>query len=286
MRIDKKSHLILIIILLFVLLSSVFLLNKDSNIKNLAEERQIYVGDLVYIEIPKETVTEMDIREAFKGFEIVTIEEKEEEYTIAIRSFEIGVKSVMIQGQEINIHINSLLAESTREDIYEGNYNLKEPGINIYWMYIEAGLIVLFLISVFIFIYKRLKKRNEKTISNYNQVIDWITKLEKDRSQYFVKLTAYLKWYIEKTFDVKIIGKTSKEFIEEMNKNNINLVKKNLVRDWLGKCDYHKFSGQIGKEEDKEEMKNKLIEIIKIIEENKELEKNLDIENKKEVVEC
>jgi len=286
MRIDKKSHLILIAILLFVLLSSIFLLTKDSSSKNLSEERQIYVGDLVYIEIPKETVTEMDIREAFNEFEIISIEEKEKEYIIAIRSFEIGVKTVMIQGQEINIHINSLLADSTREDIYEGNYNLKEPGINIYWKYIEAGLIGLFLISIFMFIYKKYKKTNVKTISNYNQVIDWMTKLEKDRSQYFVKLTAYLKWYIEKTFNIKIIGKTSKEFIEEMNKNNINLVSEKLVKDWLEKCDFHKFSGQIANDEDKEEMKNKLIEIIKAIEENKDLEKELNMKKSKEVVGC
>lgn len=298
MRAAKKSIYILMMVLLILIGSSVFLLFKDSgenapDVSSSIMGRSIYIGDVITIRISKNEVTENDIREAFSEFDIVDVKDQKGVYNLKIRSFDVGEKTVVLKGQEINIVVSSILESDSRGEIYDGDYRLIEPGMNIYWVYILYVSIALCIISVAYTLLKMYKKVENRELSSYEQVTQWIFSLSVNEDDYFVKLSYYLKWYIEKTLEIKAVGKTSRELITDLIRNKNFTLDYHLMTEWLNKCDYIKFSGKEFLENEREEMKALLISIIDsiqsvmMIEEKIEIRKDEKLEkNDEEVIEC
>jgi len=74
----------------------------------LAEERNIYVGDLIELKVITHAFSEEEMRERFSEFEIVALESKTDGYLLTLRTFETGEKTVQLGDKEIVIHVNPL----------------------------------------------------------------------------------------------------------------------------------------------------------------------------------
>lgn len=103
----KKSKISLLLIIL-----SLFFVISSSSI--LAEERNIYVGDLIELKIQGEDLTLDELKDKFKDFEIVNVSDISNGYLLTIRSFEPGEKTIQLGDKEIKIVVKSILNEIER----------------------------------------------------------------------------------------------------------------------------------------------------------------------------
>ena len=92
-----------------------------------ATERNIYVGDLIELKITTEVLTEDEVREKFRDFEIVDLKTVSDGFLITIRTFEAGEKIINIGSSEIVITVKSTLEEIDRSEPFEGIRALKAP---------------------------------------------------------------------------------------------------------------------------------------------------------------
>jgi hypothetical protein len=233
-------------------------------------ERNIYIGDLIELKITSQTITEDELREKFKEFDIVDIKNDGENYIITIRSFEPGEKLVKIGNKEIVIDIKSTLDEIENESIFEGSLEPKEGNkfnITRYAAFIFPSV---FLVSGIGLLIISIQRKKAASLTPYQLFIKNVKGVSLNDTMYLVKLTESFKKYIEDVYSYSIRGKTSSEIIGEIkNIKEVNPILKNL-EEWLYECDIFKFSGKTPSHEDKKRLLESLIDIVGKIEKTKE----------------
>jgi TusA-related sulfurtransferase len=85
----RKTGFFIILIILFL-----------SSVSAFAEERNIYAGDLIKLSISGKDISENDIREWFNEFEIVELKKKKDDYSIVLRTFETGTKTIDVNNKK------------------------------------------------------------------------------------------------------------------------------------------------------------------------------------------
>ncbi|MCT4688180.1 hypothetical protein [Vallitalea sp.] len=262
MRKKKVAFLISLISLLLLITSMTIL----------AEERSIYVGDLIKIEIETNSYSEDDIRAKFKDFEIVDINNTDKGYLLTFRSFETGKKTIQLDNNVIELDIKSTLDEIDRDSIYEGDGGTKSYGFSFNYSYIFYLLTAIFLIMGCISLWQYIKRRKTSLVSAFvafKKATDEISLEERDC---FVIMTLNLKNYLQTKYSCSIRGKTCNEIIIEIS--SINVLESFIpnIKSWLQMCDYYKFTGVVVTTEQKQELLIRLVELVEKIEQVKEVE--------------
>lgn len=259
----KKEKIVLSLLVLFL---SLIILSGWV----LAEERSIFVGDLIQIKVSSQKVSSEELRDKFKDFEIVNIEDKKDGYLITLRSFETGEKKIQLGDKEIVIDIKSTLNEIKRNDIFEGKLILEKAGISINWKYVFYILLMVFLLTGVMNLIRYLKNRKVSLISPYQHFMNQTNNISVEDDRYFVKLTFCFKEYIEFCYSCRIRGKTSSEIIDEMSCLPGLQSSLPIIRSWLEKSDQFKYAGIHVSKEKKQKLHEELTELVRKIEETKE----------------
>lgn len=235
-----------------------------------AEERSIFIGDLIEIKITTQAFTEEDLREKFRGFEIVDLKTDKDGYIITLRSFEPGERVVTLGDKELIISVKSTLSEIDRTEAYEGDLSAEEPGFYIDFRYLFYALLIVFLLTGGICLYRYLKGRRA-SLNPYKLFVERTGGISLSRKDAFVWLTLFFKEYLEARFSVRIKGKTSSEIMNEI----CHIPELNdyieAIREWFGESDFLKFSGYVATVERKQALLDRLVEIASQIERMKEV---------------
>jgi hypothetical protein len=219
-----------------------------------AEERKLFVGDLIELKITTHAFSEEEIREKFRDFEIVALEKKPDGYQLTLRTFETGEKVIQLGDKEIIIDVQSALEEYERDDVFEGSPDVLKSGFSPDWRIFAGFSAALFLASAGILLGKSVGKRKLSRLTplqKFMKAADQVSLAHKDA---FVELTLCLKEYLESSFSLRIRGKTSREIMKELAP--VEELREHLpeIRSWLDECDYLKFSGNEGSMERRQEL--------------------------------
>ncbi len=235
-----------------------------------AEERSIYVGDLIELKVQSQDLTLDEIKEKFKDFELINTSDTSGGYILTLRSFETGEKTVQLGDTEIKIIVKSTLDEIERTGIYEGDLNPQGTGFYLPWKNIFISLAGMFLVTSGINLWIFLKKRKASSLSPYQYFIKGISDLSIEQDDYLVSLTSHFKEYLESTYSFTIRGKTSTEIINEISR--IPGLNKNIpdIKSWLDESDYYKFSAATAQVVKKMQLMGNLQELVTRIDETKE----------------
>jgi hypothetical protein len=206
--------------------------------------RNIYIGDIITLNITGTGLTRGELEFMFSGFEIVEIKNLSGGYELSMRTFITGEHRVLLGNKEVVINVGSALEDIEREAMFEGDIWVIEPGFPIHWrmlFYIAAGIFV--LSSGFVLIRVVLKKK-AKPLNPYQLFLQRSAALTEEDGNYLVDLTFFFKEYIGSIYNRRIIGKTSDEIIKELKeiKPLDNII--NEIQAWLYECDKLKFSGK------------------------------------------
>ncbi len=255
-------------IALFLIILSLFFVISSRQI--MAEERSIYVGDLIQIKVSTKEFSRDELKEKFKDFEVVDIKDAEDGYALTLRTFETGEKTVQLGDKEIKIEVKSTLDEIERNEIFEGDTNPEKAQTSIEWQYIFYILVIIFSITVRINIRRLFKKSEISSLSTYHRFINGINSISPSADDYLVQITRRFKEYLEAKYSFVIRGKTSNEIIDEIC--HISDLEGALpkVQAWLKESDYYKFAGVCATVEKNRELKVKLEELVREIEVKKE----------------
>jgi hypothetical protein len=226
------------IVLSFLIILSLFFIVSSGA---LAEKRNIYIGDLIQIKVETLEFTQEELREKFKDFEIVEMEGNKDGFVITLRSFEAGEKKVQLGNKEIVIDVKSVLKDKKRVGIYEGDSSVEEGSSSFDIQYVFYVLAGIFVLTGGINLWKLLRKRKPAIKSPYQHFTSQMESISADDGSFLVKLTFYLKEYIESRYSLRIRGKTSSEIIAEIS--NLKGLAGHLpaIRHWLNQCDLYKF---------------------------------------------
>jgi hypothetical protein len=205
--------------------------------------RNLYVGDLITLEIAGEGLSAEEIREAFRDFEIVELKEGPARTLITIRTFEPGEYSVPLRNQEIVVTVRSTLEDIQREDVFEGGTRVVEPGLAFPWrmlFYIAAGI---FVLSGGVMLFRMVLKRKTIRQTPYQRFLRNCGALAAESDRYFVDLTLHFKTYLENLYPCRLMGKSSAEILDELR--SIPALDPMLpeIGEWLAQCDRFKFAG-------------------------------------------
>jgi len=258
----RKNKIILVGLLFLVLLGTISGLGQ-------AKQRDIYVGDLIELQISGNVAPEQ-IKEEFSAFEIVDFQQQEDSYQLTVRTFEPGKKVVELGTKKINIEVKSTLDEhKERQKVFAGSLEVKGAPFKWQWKYLiyVIGIIVVGFTSYYIWQWWRTSFKEE--LSPYQAFKQRLSEAE-EATDYFVGLTYALKRYLEATFNRQIIGKTSAEIIAEVE--DISVLNDQLaqIEDWLEQVDYYKYTGVEANREEKDKLEAELIELVNQIEEQEE----------------
>lgn len=236
-----------------------------------AESRSIYIGDLVTLEITTEDVSQEQIIEAFKAFEVVKSSKTKDGVKVTIRTFEPGEKKVTIGNEEIIITVASTLDTIKRDEIYEADLTPRGSKTVIPWLYIYIGVCLVFVISGGILLIRRLRQGKTKSLSPYGRFQLGLERIDSQDKKSLVKMTGVLKLYMEEVFYTRIIGKTSSEIMVEISQIEGTMPYREDIKQWLHSCDTYKFSGISVAPEQIQKMRLDLIQIGACIHEREEV---------------
>jgi len=234
------------------------------------EERPIYVGDIIELNIDSSTYSLSDIELAFEAFEIIDIVEIEGFYNLKIRSFDVGEHIVTLGNTEINININTLLSDKKTE-LITGEVALKEPDIILPWTVIKLISLTISLIGLVTLIVIIIKNRPLKQLSNYETLKIQLNDINLKSDDYAYHLTNVFKSYISKQFSKPFRGLTTKELLLQIKGNHEVEESYELMSLWLNKCDTFNYSKDKANLESKILLKEELITIVESIEGNSEV---------------
>lgn len=224
--------------------------------------RNIYVGDIITLDIATKNYSAEQLSEKFHDFEIVEIKEKTDGYLLSLRTFKTGEQSVLIGDKEIVINVESTLNDIQREGIFEGDVSVIEPGFPFHWrilFYIAAGI---FALSGGFVLLKTILKRKTKTLSPHQIFLSRSGALSDADDNYLVDLTLCFKEYLESLYQCRIIGKTSAEIIFELKRLQILDTMLPEVQEWLTECDRLKFTGIRVSRDEKQDHYGKLLNLV------------------------
>ncbi|KNY28679.1 hypothetical protein [Pseudobacteroides cellulosolvens] len=256
-------------ILLFLLIISISYICFSSLAT--AEKRSIFVGDLIELKVTSQNITIDELRDKFKGFEIVDIKEDEDSFLVTLRSFEPGEKTVKIENKEIKINVKSALKEIKRDGIYEGESMPVAARKSFEWKYAFFILIGIFLVTGGFNLWWLIRRRKKTQIDPYGYFKIQAKGLSLDDGEYLAKLTKCFKEYIETVYSCTIRGKTTSELIEEIRSiPDLQLVLP-AVQNWLSDSDRFKYMGITAGTEKKQEFLELLLELVRKIDYAKEV---------------
>ncbi len=245
----------------------------------LAFASSYYIGDLIKLNITHSNLSKEEVKELFNDFEIVGIDKIKNGYQIAFRSFTPIKKEIKIGNKVIEINISTTLKLYENKDIIDIQQNKKnitiKSDVSAYKVFLHyyfhiivlLFIVVLIIISIFIFLkIKKSRKNNseaQKTAYEYFQEI--LPSVQDD--QFFYSITKAFKIYLEKKFQVSILGKTSHELIPEIGKISKSNVELN---DWLSYVDQFKYMNNKSSVEEKDKIYKSVINYIQKLEEQQE----------------
>lgn len=233
------------------------------------EERPIYIGDIIELNISSETHSVSDIELAFEDFEIVELIKEDDNYYIKLRSFEVGEHNIIIGNTQLVITVESLLVED--KGLIEADTNLEKTGVGLPWTYIKYFFLGLSIIGIVIFVVLIIKNKPAKPLSNYDYLIKQINMIPTDDKDYAYKLTSMFKVYLSKELNLSLVGLTSIELIASItSKDEVKDIISN-IDIWLKKCDAFKYSKDKANESAKEGLKSELVSIVESVHRNREV---------------
>lgn len=230
-----------------------------------ADTRNVYIGDILTLQVSSERLSIEELREKFQAFEIVEIKDGDDGYLISVRTFETGAHKILLGDKDIVINIQSALEDIQREDIFEGDTGVTKPGFLFHWrvlFYVVTG--VFFLSGGFVLI-KTFLNRKIKAPTHLQVFLRRSGSLLAEDEDYFVALTLYFKEYLESLYPFRMIGKTSAEIMNELKEITILAGALPEIQAWLKECDRLKFTGVKPSPETKRAHYNELVEIVKKI---------------------
>lgn len=208
-----------------------------------AEKRNIYVGDIITLEITSLEFSEDELRQKFKEFEIVEIKKEPDGYLLSIRTFDTGERTILLGSKEIVIDVTSTMNDIHRDDIFEGEAEVIKPGISFHWRIIFYAATGIFVLSGGFVLVKAFVKRKTGTESPYQLFLRRSASLSAADDNYFVDLTLYFKEYLESLYKRRIIGKTAAEIVNELKEIQVLDAMLSDIQKWLTECDILKFTG-------------------------------------------
>lgn len=171
------------------------------------EERNIFVGDLIVIEITAADYTYAELENIFREFEIVHYRELERGYELTLRTFEPGEYNIRLGDKELQIVVSSILEEMDNGGIFHGDAEPLDSYYSKIYIYVILVFLPIFILltaySSWLFIKGR--RRGKKTpFQVFHRKLEAI---ETGTADFFVELTFIFKEYLEKSFDCLIRGK-------------------------------------------------------------------------------
>ena len=235
-----------------------------------AEERPIYVGDIIELSIDSQVYSLPEIELAFEDFEIIDISQQEDVYLIKIRSFDIGEHQVNLGNSEIMIHIASLLLDDKTE-LLPADLEIDKPWPIVPWTVIKYIAMIIILSCVVLLIILKFKNRTKKPLSNYQRFKIDIEALKTTNDDYANGLTHIFMDYTAKQLDKNLQGLTSQECLSVVKDLSQVEESYDFLCLWLNKCDVFKYSKDKANEEAKLKLKKELLAIVESIEKHSEV---------------
>ena len=207
------------------------------------EPRSIYVGDVLTLDIAAGDLTTAELRAAFGDFEILEIKESQGGRILSLRTFEPGEYTIQLGNREIVIDVRSTLDDIQREELFEGEARTSSPGLAFHWrimFYVAAGVFALF---GGLLLFGVVRRRAAKTPSPLQVFLDRANALSVEDDDFLVRLTLYFKEYLGSLYGRKIIGRTSREIMDELRGIDRLTPVLGDIENWLTECDRYKFTG-------------------------------------------
>jgi len=227
------------------------------------ESRNIYIGDILTLDITAEDLTQQELIERFSDFEVVEFQQAGSHYQISLRTFEPGEYKVRLRNKEVVIQVSSTLTDIDRDDVFEGSTQIIKAESPSYWpalFYIAAGV---FLITSIMALVKIMFKKRAKPLTPEELFFQKASTLAVESDSYFVDLTYLFKQYIECAYHCQIIGKTSAEIVSELGQIKALQAILPEIENWLVTCDRYKFSGVPIANTQKQDLYTALVDLIK-----------------------
>ena len=207
------------------------------------ETRNLYVGDIIVLDIAAPPGGEDEIRRAFEDFEIVGIQVSPGGYRLSLRCFEPGERTIVLGGREFAVLVHSTLDEIRRDTVFEGGSRLLDAGFPFYWAPLLIAAACVFALSGGAVLAKAWRNRSIAPEGPYPSFLRRATALTPDEDAYLVDLTFCFKEYVGRLYGRRIIGKTSSEIAGELESIPALAPLLPFIRKWLTECDAYKFAG-------------------------------------------
>ena len=251
---------------LFAALFCVFLFIGDA-VRAEKETRNIYIGDILVLEIDAAGLPEEELRKRFEDFEIVDLKKTAAGYTISLCTFETGEKTIFLGGKELVIVVASTLDDIERDGIFEGGTEVLPSDGAFPWAILSAASAGIFVSVGGVVLFRKVRgKTRKKGESTYQLFQRRAAALSVSDEKYLVKLTFYFKEYLENLRGKPMIGKTSSEIMEEIADVQVLSAELQNIRAWLVVCDMFKFGGAEVSEQDIEQHGGDLLILVERIE--------------------
>lgn len=228
-----------------------------------SKERDLYIGDLVTIEVDTLNVNEADIKRAFVDFEIHQIEVLESGYLVTVSTLEVGEHQVELGGNTILFKVSSTLEPYENGDIYEGDLTMPDRRLEKLMpilMLISGSLL---LVSLLVLSIRYMKKRPKKPASALELFKSMANSIDIHDKNSLGVLTKALKIYCSSLYSKPLIGYSSEDFIvaleEQMTTRPVDIV------DWLNTCDRYKYQNMTVVSDQIISLRNKLLNIVETL---------------------
>ena len=217
--------------------------------------RNIYVGDIISLEITPRDVSAGELTEIFSDFEIVEIKEisggffgaggpsAQDGYRISIRTFEPGEYVARLDGRDIVINVASALDDFKRDGIFEGAGEDMTESPGFPWYILSAAAAAVCAASGGYALIGLIRKRRAKQPDPFQLFLARTGALQADDGGYLADLTRHFKDYMEAAYRRRIIGKTSGEIVGELEGIPSAGPVLGDINKWLAECDRFKFTG-------------------------------------------
>lgn len=228
-------------------------------------ERNLYIGDMIRLNIDGTEYTKEELQTLFKGFELVDVSVEQQMTVVTLRCLEIGTKTVLIGNQEIEITVASALADVQRDAIYDFEPILKQPAFTVPWLFVEVFLIGIFILSGILYAINFLKMKKNKILTPYACCVKSLREMSLSEHSFLALMTGEVKYYIQREFSTQVIGKTTDEFKQVVSEIMLDETIKRELYMWLNESDFYKFSGTDITIDKKENMRKTLMELVERI---------------------
>lgn len=205
-------------------------------------DRNLYIGDLVAIEIGSDTVSDTEIHEAFTGFDVVDVIRSEGMISVTLRTLTTGSFETTLEGQEIVIQVNSTLVDIPRDDIFESQPQVSSRSLSLIMIAIFLVSVLVCVVSSTVLLIKGVKKRNKKTKSAYDVFMENLSSMDLSRHTSVGEMTKALKIYLSYETGLQLIGLTTDELMNTYKTPTSEL--EDRLFDWLRLADVIKYTGE------------------------------------------